>query len=537
MVSGEMRDELQPIVDCDNLYNQKPGCKSTTSDILGDTNRLSELEKYNIAQCGRLLSLDRVCETAQLAFDARFCCVALVDHENLHVLGLAGTIVVPQDELLQVAVEMICRPADSEYLLQETKSYRTNANQNRDHETVTKMLVLPLLSQNGSRLGALILGLDGHHQISKKDYELAGSFVANSMQTLELQRMQSSFARRAEISRRQAEKLKIQKSALIRSDKLFGKVSRMARICGWELDSQSGGVVWSGKAQAVFGVPADEDVKLRQLLKRLGRQNLAMFKKLVEECQHDGIAFEQEIVATTFAGEDKWFRITGEAEKTGNGLNKVVGTVQDVNNQKEREAIIKHVATHDELTGLANRKLFNSEFSRALVEARSTGDAVSLLLIDADHFKLVNDTYGHNDGDQVLKAFAKNIKKSVRSHDLVARLGGDEFGVILTDTSGHDELADICERLQSSLAPGIDHEGGRSLVTASIGTATYPQDSVDPEDLLRKADLALYHSKEKGRGCFSCYEQSRNVPEVWVPCERQTTDPAAQASAECVSKT
>jgi len=501
---------MQPIVDKLGLHNQAVDYGSVTSNLLGDTNRLSELEKYNVAQSGRLLSVDRICETAQIAFDARFCCVALVDHEKLHMLGYSGPIVVPQQKLLELAVAVICQPTDCAYLLHDEASGCIASGTERDDENSTRMLVLPLQSENGSRLGVFVAGIDGHREITKKDRELADCFVANSMQTLELQRMQSSFARRAEISRRQAEKLKTQKWALVRNDKLFGKVSRMARICGWELDAQLGQVVWSGKAQAVFDLPADADVKLRWLLRRLGRENLMLFRKLVEECQVDGIAFEHEIAATTFTGNKKWFRITGEAESDGNGVNKVIGTVQDVSNQKEREAIIKHVATHDELTGLANRKLFKSEFARLLTNARRSGEAVSLLLIDADHFKLVNDTYGHNDGDQVLKTFAKHIRECVRAHDLVARLGGDEFGVILADTSGQDELADICKRLQLALSTGIDHDGGRSLVTASIGTATYPQDSVDPEDLLHKADLALYRSKEKGRACFTCYEQSMN---------------------------
>lgn len=511
MVVGGMSKIIQPMVDCSNSYNRNAGCELVASDFLGDTNRLSELEKYNVVGCGRLQSVDRICETAHLAFDARFCCVALVDHEKLHVLGFAGSLDEPEQKLLQVAVSVICRSADSDYLLNDENADCAPANVGVADESATKMLVLPLQSENGSILGAFMVGIDGGRDITEKERGLADCFVANSMQTLELQRMQSGFARRAEISRRQAAKLHTQKWALIRNDRLFGKVSRMARICGWELDSQSGEVVWSGKVQAVFGMPAEADVKLYWLFRKLGRENLTLFKNLVEECLSYGIAFEQEVAATTFTGESKWFRITGEAETDGDGVNKVVGTVQDVSNQKQREAIIKHVATHDELTGLANRKLFRSEFSQTLTNARQTGDATGLILIDADHFKLVNDTFGHNDGDQVLREFSRQLKSCMRSQDLVARLGGDEFAVILPNIPNQEKLAEICERLQQALAGGISHDGGHSVVTASIGVAIYPNDSLDPEDLLRKADLALYRSKENGRACYTFFDQSMNT--------------------------
>ena len=255
MVLGGMSKTLQPMVDCSNLYNQKPELDSVASDFLGDTNRLSELENYNVLQSGRLQSVDLICETALVSFDARFCCVALVDHEKLHILGFAGSLDEPEQELLEVAVSVICRSADCEHLRNEENAGLADAG-------ATRMLALPLQSKNGSKLGAFIVGVDGNRGIGEKERELAGCFVAHSMETLELQRMQSGFARRAEISRRQTAKLHTQKWALIRNDRLFGKVSRMARICGWELDSLSGEVVWSGTVQAVFGLPADADVQL-----------------------------------------------------------------------------------------------------------------------------------------------------------------------------------------------------------------------------------------------------------------------------------
>ncbi len=506
-----MGNATQPKVDNSLEHNQIEDLSLIGSDVLGDTNRLSELEKYNVVGCGRLLSVDRICETAQIAFDARFCCVAFVDHENLHVLGFAGSLADPRRNLRDVAMAAIGQLSASECLMQDGSSGRVCVDPAQDDQNSTKVFVLPMQAENGSKLGAFMVGVDEHREIIRRDRELAGCLVANCMQSLESQRMQSSFAQRAEISRRQAEKLKTQKWALIRNDKLFGKVSRMARICGWEFDAHSRSVVWSGKVQAVFGLPADAKVKLSSLFRKLGKNNLEVFKRLVKECQSKGIAFEHEFSATTFNGDDKWFRITGEAETGGNGVSKVTGTIQDVSNQKKREAVIKHVATHDELTGLANRKLFRSEFARAISDARRTGDPVTLILIDADHFKLVNDTYGHNNGDQVLREFAAQIKNCVRSDDMVARLGGDEFGVILTDTICQDELADICDRLQAALAGGIDHDGGHSLVTASIGAAVYPTDSLDPEDLLRKADLALYVSKDKGRACHSFFDQSMDA--------------------------
>ena len=468
-----MRDVIQPMRVSILNSNHESIDLVGNSKILCDTNRLSELEKYDVAGRGQFESVNLICTTAKFAMGALFCGVTLVNHEDVRLLGFAGSLTNPQEFLREVAVVAVCECSCAQYSAQDEFMGNYLTGERSDLEVPLRLLVVPVRSQNGSPLGAFLAGIDANREFSDKHRELAVCFVANCWQALESQRLQSCADQRAVVSRRQAEILNLQKQTMARNDKLSGKVSRMARISGWEFDTQTGDIFWPGKLQFAFDLPADANVRFLSLCRILGRQNWLLLRKAVAHCVDEGVPIELEFTIKNSKGDYNWFKITGEAEFEAGSVHKVVGTVQDISGQKNRESVIKHIATHDELTGLANRKLLSSEFLQSLEKARQTHDSISLILIDADHFKLVNDNYGHNDGDQVLREFANRIQSCVRPQDLVARLGGDEFAVILANSTFPNELANICHRLQTKLARGIDHDGGHSLVTAKHGHCNF----------------------------------------------------------------
>ncbi|MFN2382748.1 MAG: diguanylate cyclase [Gemmatimonadota bacterium] len=170
----------------------------------------------------------------------------------------------------------------------------------------------------------------------------------------------------------------------------------------------------------------------------------------------------------------------------------------------EHFAEVTEAARRDSLTGLFNVRLFHRRLAEEIDRSERTGSRFSLIMIDVDYLKQVNDTYGHLAGDQVLRRFARILTEEVRNIDTVARYGGEEFAMLLPET-GAERAFVVAERLRARLA-AAEHEGLRSPVTASLGVATCPDDAMTPSDVLHKADLALYASKARGRNRTTRYD-------------------------------
>lgn len=181
-------------------------------------------------------------------------------------------------------------------------------------------------------------------------------------------------------------------------------------------------------------------------------------------------------------------------------VTSIQALVQDVSTRVEAAEQLLHIATHDTLTGLANRRMLTERLSHSLARAERTGHAVALLFIDLDGFKNVNDKYGHAAGDEVLTEVADRLREIARGTDFVARLGGDEF-VILLDTNVHPgSPSALAERVFEILSPPCRFTGGEATVGASIGVAMHPPLSNLAADLIRRADAAMYEAKSAGKG-------------------------------------
>jgi diguanylate cyclase (GGDEF)-like protein len=209
-------------------------------------------------------------------------------------------------------------------------------------------------------------------------------------------------------------------------------------------------------------------------------------------------------------GEKLWVELFLAPVRSETGaVTHFIGVLNDVTYRKNAEAHLNHLANHDALTGLPNRNLLNDRLLHAIARRRENMAAV--LFLDLDRFKLINDSYGHDVGDELLRAVATRLTACLRDEDTVARLGGDEFVVLLEDLSGVDAAASIAGKLASRLAEPLVI-GGRELpVSASIGIALYPRDGLDPQDLLKNADTAMYRAKEAGRGGFCFFAGEMNA--------------------------
>jgi diguanylate cyclase (GGDEF)-like protein len=175
--------------------------------------------------------------------------------------------------------------------------------------------------------------------------------------------------------------------------------------------------------------------------------------------------------------------------------------------RKRSELRMNYLAQFDALTGIPNRHSFSEQLNRATARARREGRKVTLLYLDLDAFKFVNDTLGHDAGDSLLKEVADRLRRSVRAGDVVARLGGDEFAIMIEGLSGPLEVEAVAEGLIKVLAEPYHIAGRQLAVTASLGITMFPSDNSDPQVLLKNADIAMYQAKEGGRNTFRFFTQ------------------------------
>ena len=179
---------------------------------------------------------------------------------------------------------------------------------------------------------------------------------------------------------------------------------------------------------------------------------------------------------------------------------------RDVTEHRRLLERLEHTAFHDPLTGLANRLYFKKNLEQAVTGAERYDGQVGLMLIDLDHFKQINDAWGHEAGDKVLKEVSNRLLATLRTSDIVARLGGDEFGILLPRMSSQDELQTLAERIIAAVVLPIETDNRSWPISCSIGLTSYPNDAASADELQRCADLAMYHAKREGKAGFRFYD-------------------------------
>jgi diguanylate cyclase (GGDEF)-like protein/PAS domain S-box-containing protein len=211
-------------------------------------------------------------------------------------------------------------------------------------------------------------------------------------------------------------------------------------------------------------------------------------------------------------GDKKWLSTTKVPLR--DELNEIVGIVgisRDVTERKRAEDQIHFMAHHDALTGLPNRTLLRDRLSQALLQATRSDFRVTVIFIDLDNFKIVNDSLGHNAGDTLLRTLASRMVECVRATDTVVRLGGDEFVVLLIDQPDNPGVGPTLDRIQAAIREPVPVEGQLVHVTCSVGVAASPEDGTDADVLLMNADIAMYRAKEKGRDNVQLYAAEMNA--------------------------
>jgi diguanylate cyclase (GGDEF)-like protein/PAS domain S-box-containing protein len=183
------------------------------------------------------------------------------------------------------------------------------------------------------------------------------------------------------------------------------------------------------------------------------------------------------------------------------------GVIRDITERKRIEQEIKDMATHDALTGLPNRLMFTQLLNHAIQTARRYQRQFAVLFVDLDRFKIINDTMGHEAGDQLLKEIAGRFKQSLRASDVVSRLGGDEFIVLVEEVSELNQIDTLAQKILTSAMKPIVIMGKECRVTASVGISVFPRDGEDDQTLMKNADVAMYFAKEEGKNNYQFYDK------------------------------
>jgi diguanylate cyclase (GGDEF)-like protein/PAS domain S-box-containing protein len=257
----------------------------------------------------------------------------------------------------------------------------------------------------------------------------------------------------------------------------------------------------SPSAATVFGREALTGVPLYDLVDPDDRELAGKVLDQVRVCEHGGADW----TGVRVDGRPVQLEVSGRDLRQDPTVRGLVITLRDVTERRRLEDELRHQAFHDSLTGLANRVLFAERVQHASTRGERTGAIVGVLFIDLDDFKVVNDTLGHQVGDELLVAVGRRLVGALRPHDTAARLGGDEFAALIEDARDAADVEQVAERIVFALAEPFLIGDNVVNGVASIGVAT-TADAADAKDLLRQADLALYVAKGAGKGRWRRYQ-------------------------------
>lgn len=246
-------------------------------------------------------------------------------------------------------------------------------------------------------------------------------------------------------------------------------------------------------------------------LLKSGHHDKAFYQHMFEQLEKNG-SWQGEISNRRKNGEIyyEWLSITALTSPSGQ-LEAYVSLFNDITKRKRVEDKIYHQANFDGLTGLANRNLFSDRLKHSLSHAQRQSSQLALMFIDLDGFKQINDNFGHSQGDLLLQSVSQRLTDSMRSSDMIARLGGDEFAIIVTKKKDIEAIGVIANKIIREISKPFNLKNKEGYVTASIGIVIFPDDGNDVEELLTKADSAMYKAKANGRNNFQFFTKEMDV--------------------------
>lgn len=310
--------------------------------------------------------------------------------------------------------------------------------------------------------------------------------------------------------------------SLSKGDLQLANAQRISSVGSWEWSAGSGAVYWSDEMYRICGLrPGGGGKSYLGFLAFVHPEDRLKVETAARAALEHGSTYDLEhrlllrdgIERVVHGKADVVFDVDGKALSMS-------GTLQDITQRKLAEERIYFLANYDALTDLPNRNLLSERLTQALGQARRNSQRITILCLDLDGFKFVNDSYGHAVGDILLKTVAARLKAAIRESDTVARLGGDEFVLIYSGLVDNSDVICSVQRIVGLFAEPFMVDSRELHITASIGVCMYPDDGENAEALFKNGDVAMYAAKESGRNCFRFYahEMGRRI-EQYVQME------------------
>ncbi len=310
---------------------------------------------------------------------------------------------------------------------------------------------------------------------------------------------------------------------LDRNRSRLAKTQELAKLGNWQIELASDRFHCSSKACRLLGLQEAGSPSFADFLSPIMASKRDAVQEEIDKAVHSrkNLALNYPVILPD--GTQKHILNQAEVLFDENGTPELMlGVIQDVTQLKQAEEEIRLLAFYDSLTGLANRSLFMDRLEQTIKSADRSNQKFALLFLDLDQFKLINDTLGHHIGDLLLKQVATRLKNNIRGSDtaavlgmaprgsVIARLGGDEFVILLCDIGDAESAAKVALRVIREISDTYHLEGHDVSMTTSVGISLFPDDGKETSTLLRNADTAMYHAKNRGRNGFQFYTESLN---------------------------
>jgi diguanylate cyclase (GGDEF)-like protein/PAS domain S-box-containing protein len=464
---------------------------------VNEQSRLQHLDRLALGSVRDAEIFTKITRLAATMLDCPISLVSIVEADRQWFIGRTG--IEAEETPRDWSFCSVCIAREKPLLVEDARAHDLF----RDNPLVTgepyirSYLGIPIASEEGILLGTLCVidraprRFSGDHLPALRVLaQLAEQCIKTHVRTLELSRANASLG---ELNR------------------LFKQAETAAHIGSWRVDLATQSLRWSDQVYAIHGLDPRRPVTLMDALGFYGPEDREVVQRLMLETIDRGMAFSFEGSLRRGNGEIRRVRAEGERIDVDGRPESVAGIFLDVTEEHLRNAALKRAAERDQLTGLYNRSVFDRKLAAAMRHA--AGAPVTVMLLDLDGFKDINDTLGHLVGDTVLAALGERLQAEAQGDIFVARWGGDEFAFLFPPATPLNAAVAFSERLAGSIAEHLElgdevFSVGATCGIAQVAGKTHCGSGTRAEEVVRRADLALYHGKRTERGSVHCWSET-----------------------------
>lgn len=471
---------------------------------MDDRKRTEVLKAFHILDSDQEPVFDRLTQFAQAVARTSMAAISLIDEDRQWFKSSIGLPVQQTDRVISFCTHTIKQ--DHPFIVEDA----TLDPLFRDNPLVTGPPYIhfyagfPLITSDGYRIGSLAVMDEQPRRINQSRLSILQMLAEQVMTHIDLRRQ------RHHIAMMLSERERVNRQLIEQAEHLR-EAQRIGKIGSWEMELPSRSLLLSEETFRIFGVSFTSDlVPISRFMSSVHREDRRDLEIALENALAGSLPLDLTHRIVRPQGEVHHVHQRGELKARSNGKTILAGTVQDVTNQVEAENRIRDLAFFDSLTGLPNRRFILDRIEKMVSMRQRMAYDAAVLFIDLDNFKSLNDTFGHDKGDLLLKEVAHRLQSCVRSYDNVGRFGGDEF-VVLLERVGDNHVVDaahafqVAQKIIAAMSQSFNLDGLQHRTSPSIGIALIDGEILSKEELLKRADMAMYKAKAEGRNTIRFY--------------------------------